>query len=334
MKIINLAQDQNAVNNKRQFALDVLTGLSKMPKSIPSKYFYDDRGSDLFQKITAEQDYYLTSREFLILERMCQELPRAMGAVDEIDIVELGVGDGHKSKLIIDAFLTAKIKVNFYPIDISEQAMLLLQKNLPSSPLLQVEGIVADYFAGLSFVKSLSKNPQLVLFLGSNIGNFDKSEALDFVCSLWRIINHDDHVLIGFDQKKETGVLNRAYNDSSGITAAFNLNLLSRINRELSANFEPELFEHYGFYNPEKGAMESHLISRKDHSVYVGELERHFSFNKFEPIHLEYSFKFLPRDIESLSLQAGFSVVKNFSDAGEYFISSLWRASKGPFLVP
>lgn len=329
MKIINLMQADNAAQSKRQFALDVLTGLSQTPKRIASKYFYDDRGSDLFQQITKTKDYYVTGREFLILERICRELVEMTGVVDAIDIVELGVGDGHKSKVIVEAFLAANIQVNFYPIDISEQAMSLLQKNLPSSPLLHVEGIVADYFAGLSFVRSMSKNPQLVLFLGSNIGNFDRHEALEFICSLWRVLKHDDHVLIGFDQKKEVAILNRAYNDSSGTTAAFNLNLLSRINRELSGNFDPALFEHYGFYNPMKGAMESHLISLKDQSVYVGELERKFSFHQFEPIHLEYSFKFLPFDIENLSRQAGFAVIKNFSDAGEYFISSLWRPSKG-----
>lgn len=328
MKITNLAHAQERLQSKQQFALDVLTGLSKMPKRISSKYFYDDKGSDLFQKITAEQDYYLTSREFLILERLSEKLPRIIAPKDAIDIVELGVGDGHKSKLIIDAFIAAHIKVNFYPIDISEQAMLLLQKNLASSPLLTIHGIVADYFAGLALVKSLSRNPQLVLFLGSNIGNFDKDEALAFICSLWRIINHEDHVLIGFDQKKEVEILNKAYNDSSGTTAAFNLNLLTRMNRELRANFKLEHFRHYGFYNPIKGAMESHLIALKSHSVYIEELNRSFSFNQYEPLHLEYSFKFLPADIKNLSTQAGFKVIENFSDPNEYFVSSLWRALK------
>jgi uncharacterized SAM-dependent methyltransferase len=142
------------------------------------------------------------------------------------------------------------------------------------------------------------------------------------------MINDGDHVLIGFDQKKDIQILNRAYNDSAGITSKFNLNLLSRMNRELQANFELGQFEHYGFYNPIKGAMESHVISLKEQRVYIKELQREFSFGKYEPIHLEYSFKFLPSDIKSLSEQSGFLVVRNFSDSGEYFISSLWRAGK------
>jgi L-histidine N-alpha-methyltransferase len=174
----------------------------------------------------------------------------------------------------------------------------------------------------------LSRNRQVVLFLGSNIGNLDRTDSLEFLRKLWKTLNADDFVLIGFDQKKNIPVLNKAYNDSSGHTTEFNLNVLSRINRELGGDFDLDRFYHYGFYNPTEGAMESYLISLEEQQVYVRDLQRSFHFGKYEPVHLEYSFKFLPSDIEFLCDQTGFDVVKHFSDEQTYFIDSLWRVVK------
>lgn len=328
MKIINLRKLPISAGLNEQFAIDVLTGLSSRPKKLSSKYFYDDRGSDLFQKITREPDYYLTNKEYLILEKESKIITQIIEKNDAIDIIELGAGDGHKSKLIIESFLDANIQVNYYPIDISEQAMNLLENNLSNSPLLTVQAVVADYFTGLSHIKSSSKNPKLVLFLGSNIGNFDPQQSLEFMCNLFRCLNNKDYVLIGFDQKKDIRVLNKAYNDSAGITAEFNLNILARMNRELGADFLLERFQHYGFYNPKLGAMESHLISLTDHQVTLSALNRSFNFKKFEAIHLEYSYKFLPSDIERLCSQAGYSLTRNFADDEGYFLSSLWSVTK------
>ena len=206
--------------------------------------------------------------------------------------------------------------------------MLLLEQNIPDTPQLTTTGIVADYFTGLHHVCSISSHRKIVLFLGSTIGNFERRESMQFLRKLWNSLNADDFILIGFDQKKDTQILNRAYNDTKGYTQQFNLNLLTRINRELGADFVVENFRHYGFYNPHRGAMESYLISLKEQSVQVKDLKKTFHFSHFEPIHLEFSFKFLPSDIEYLSDQTGFQMVKNFSDEKHYFVDSLWRVQK------
>lgn len=321
----SLKQDRNdnsVVDEK--FAADVLEGLAQTPKSLSSKYFYDDRGSQLFQEITQHADYYLTRTELQIISGFQRELPEIL-ASNEVDIIELGPGDGHKSKLIIDGFLEANCRVNYYPIDISSEALNLLEANIAPRPNLQVHGLMAEYLDGLQLARAQSKNTQLVLFLGSNIGNFDEAGARTFMRQIARQLNPGDHLLVGFDLKKDVNILTAAYNDSSGLTRDFNLNLLNRINTELDANFDLESFAHLGQYNPILGAMESYLIATRSHDVSFPLANQVVHFEAFEPIHVEYSFKYLPQDIESLCRAAGFEVVRNFSDDRDYFIDSLWR---------
>ena len=327
MKITNVSNVQVAQedNVKEQFALDVLTGLCSTPKNISAKYFYDDKGSELFQKITSHKDYYPTRTEFEILDSIKDELPKVVGE-KEIDLVELGAGDGHKTELVIQGFLNAGVIVNFYPIDISEKAMHLLKKNITAHKNLKIHGIVAEYFQGLRYARTLSTNKQIVLVLGSNIGNFNPAQSQGFLRQLRKTINKSDYALIGFDLKKNIDTLLSAYNDSAGITRDFNLNLLNRMNQELDANFDVSSFEHFGTYNPILGAMESYLISKKDQTVYIGELERTFEFNEMEAIHLEYSFKFLKKDINFLCEHSAFEVVEHFSDKNDYFVDTLWKA--------
>jgi len=233
-----------------------------------------------------------------------------------------------KSQLIIKGFLNAGHIVNFYPIDISRKAMEMLGKNIEPHDNLNVHGIVAEYFEGLRKVRQESTNKQLVLFLGSNIGNFDRVQNQGFLRKLWVSLNASDYVLIGFDLKKDVSILTSAYNDSSGHTNNFNLNLLRRVNRELGANFNVEKFQHFGVYSPTLGAMESYVLATEDQHVYVSALERSFHFEAYEPIHLEYSFKFLKSDIDFLSKKTGFDTVRFFTDPKEYFIDSLWRVAK------
>ncbi len=325
MKIENLIaqQDANQSITESQFARDVLQGLQARPRQIPAQYFYDDKGSILFQKITAHEDYYLTRAEYSILETISSDLAASIDA-DVIDIIELGVGDGHKTELVLDGFLTRNSNINLYPIDISAKAMDQLAETLGHNELLTIHGVIADYFAGLSHVRQHSTNTQLVLFLGSNIGNFNPLQSQRFLAKLHGILKPGDHALIGFDLKKDITTLNRAYNDSAGYTRLFNLNLLERINRELGGQFDVEQFEHYGAYNPRLGAMESFLISRKQQRVFIETLDKHFEFDKAEPIHLEYSFKYLEEDIEQMAEDAGFEVVQHFVDDKERFVDSLW----------
>ncbi|MBC7659898.1 MAG: L-histidine N(alpha)-methyltransferase [Chitinophagaceae bacterium] len=327
MKIENLIEAKSKTEIIDSFAIDILTGLSCSPKHIAAKYFYDDRGSELFQKITLERDYYLTGKEFSILENISNTMPELLKE-SEIDVVELGVGDGHKSKLLIDGLLHHGSKVNYFPIDISERALELLAENINPQDRLAIQGVAADYFAGLSHVRTLSHNRQLVLFLGSNIGNFDHPQTLEFLQRLWKSLNEGDYVLIGFDLKKDIDVLVKAYNDEGGYTKQFNLNLLSRINRELGGQFEIDRFKHYGFYNPLMGAMESYLVSLQKQDVYVSAIERSFHFEEYEAVHLEYSFKFLQNDIDRLASETGFQVIKHFTDEEHYFIDSLWKVIK------
>lgn len=317
--------DDNA--QKDQFAIDVLTGLCASPKNLSAKYFYDDIGSEIFQQITRHDDYYLTRTEFDILNTIKHALPEKIGE-QELDIIELGAGDGHKSRLILEGFLDAGCKVNFYPIDISEKAMMLLQDNIPTHANLTIHGVIAEYFDGLRLVRKTSANKQLVLFLGSNIGNFDRIQNQGFLRKLWMSMNASDFTLLGFDLKKDVGVLTAAYNDSAGLTKEFNLNLLRRINRELGGNFKLDTFQHFGVYSPILGAMESYLLSTVTQEVFISALERSFHFDEYEPIHLEYSFKFLKNDINFLSKKTGFEVVDHFSDSNVHFVDSLWKVIK------
>jgi dimethylhistidine N-methyltransferase len=328
MKVSRLEQITNGQEHQaNQFATDVLNGFCGVPKRLSARYFYDDTGSELFRAISQHQDYYLTRTEYAILDAISTRLPGMLDK-DEVDIIELGAGDGHKSELVLDGFLKAGVTINFYPIDISDKAMDMLGQTIRAKPNLHIQGLIGDYFDGLRFVRERSANRQLVLFLGSNIGNFDRIQSQGFLRRLRASLNDGDYVLIGFDLKKDITELMAAYSDSSHYTRDFNLNLLARINRELGGNFDISGFQHYPLYNPMLGAMESYLLALREQHVYIEALQREFFFSAFEPIHLEYSFKYLLADIECLSRQAGFTIVENFTDPHARFIDSLWQVSQ------
>lgn len=330
MKVSRLAQISDGHEQEaNQFAADVFTGLSSASKHLSAKYFYDDTGSDLFRAISRHEDYYLTRTEFDILDANSNRLPGILDK-DEVDIIELGAGDGHKSKIVIDGFLESGVKINFYPIDISDKAMDMLSETIHEKPNLSVQGLIGDYFDGLRFVRARSAKRQLVLFLGSNIGNFDRIQNQGFLRRVRESLNSDDYLLIGFDLKKDIAELITAYSDSGNYTRDLNLNLLARINRELGGNFDLSGFQHYAVYNPVLGAMESYLLALREQHVFIEALQREFTFAAFEPMHLEYSFKFLPADIEYLSRQTGYTIVENFTDPQERFIDSLWQVNKQP----
>lgn len=327
MEISTLVNFEDKRNDKEQFALDVLSGLSRDEKMLSTKYFYDDKGSDLFQKITKHEDYYLTRTEYEILESAKREIAKII-TEEEIDIVELGAGDGHKSELIIEGLLESGKKVNYYPIDISAEAMNQLERLIKPNRDLSIHGVVAEYFEGLRFINEQSKNRKLVLFLGSNIGNFDRHQSHYFLQHMWNGLEANDYALIGFDLKKDVEKLMAAYNDSDGYTREFNLNLLDRINKELGANFDRKNFQHVGVFNPKIGAMESYLLPKENQSVYIKSLKKAFHFEAYEPLHLEYSFKYTKNDIETMCFDSGFQVAKHFSDKNNYFIDSMWRVVK------
>ena len=330
MKILNLIGDKLSPDGLReQFALDVLIGLSSKPKSISPKYFYNDKGSELFQQITENDDYYLTDLEFEVLKDQSASMAKKVrNKTSELDIIELGAGDGRKTSILIEALKAESIDLHYYPIDISEEAMNQMQKFLVEDDSFQITGVVAEYFSGLNYLREHSKRPKLLMFLGSNIGNFNRAQAAGFMRRAWHTLNSNDWLLLGADLKKDIDVLHRAYNDSDGITRKFNLNLLERINQELGANFDLSTFDHYGSYNPLLGAMESFLISKKNQRIYIKELEKEFVFKAFEPIHTEYSTKYLDEELLELSSSSGFSVEETYYDRKQWYSNLLLKVTK------
>lgn len=318
---------------QQEFCLDVLLGLSQTPKSLSSKYMYDIEGDKLFQQIMDLPEYYLTQCEFEIFQHNKDQIADIIGN-DRFSIIELGAGDGQKTKILLEHFLKRGMDFRYIPIDISETAVQELVGGFDQYFMhLNIEGLVAEYFDGLKWLSNLNHEHNVVLFLGSNIGNFSCSEAKVFLYSLWNSLNDGDHLLIGFDLKKDIPLLMRAYNDSQGITAQFNLNLLRRINRELGGNFNLDQFQYYNNYNVHSGAMESYLMSCKEQVSYIEALNQSFFFKAWEPIHTEYSHKYLESDITFLAEEIGFEIIHQFYDTRRYFIDSLWQVRKGRNIV-
>jgi dimethylhistidine N-methyltransferase len=313
---------------RQAFARDVLLGLYRVPKAIPSRHFYDAEGSRLFQRIMALPEYYLTDCELEILETHRGRIAARVGR-EPFNLVELGAGDGAKTQVLLRHFVEQGLDFRYVPIDICEPAVAQLaghcERHLPG---LAVEGLVSEYFDGLAWLAGLNDRRNVVLFLGSNIGNFNASEARVFLRSLWTSLNDGDLLLVGFDLKKEIDVLLRAYNDPQGVTAAFNLNLLARINRELGGDFRPGAFEHYASFNVLTGAMESYLVSRRCQAVGIESLRKTFAFEAWEPIHTEVSQKYLPADVAALAAATGFEAVDELRDARGWFLDALWRVGK------
>lgn len=311
------------------FALDVLMGLSSTPKQISSKYLYDTEGSRLFERIMRLPEYYPTGCEQEIFTTHGERLASAIGG-DQFNLIELGSGDGLKTKVLLRSLLARKSKFRYLPIDISPASIEDLTASLSKEfPGLETEGLVAEYFVGLQEVSRRQSVRSVVLILGSNIGNFSRAESRVFLHSLWSALKDGDRALIGFDLKKDIDVMLDAYNDSQGVTRDFSLNLLTRINRELGGDFEVDKFRFYATYDVFGGSMNSYLVSTEKQSVYIREIGQSFDFKPWEPIRTEFSYKYLETDIESLANQTGFKVVGQWYDSRHYFTSSLWQVRKG-----
>lgn len=312
-----------------EFALDVLEGLSERPKRLSSRWFYDARGSDLFARIMDIPQYYPTDCEREILERHAADIVAPMTS-SRFNLVDLGAGDGRKTMILLQHLQRIGADVCYVPIDISEVAIAGLVESIEEQmPALEVRGLVSEYTDGLRWLHAQpNPSPNLVLFLGSNIGNFNKAQARGFLRRLWSALKTDDHVLVGFDLKKDIDLLLSAYNDPQGITAAFNLNLLGRINRELGGNFDVDKFRHFGTYDVFSGAMESYLVSLVAQQVFIEAIGVDFEFDPWEPIHTEYSYKYLESDVDQLAGASGFEIAGRFHDRRRWFTDALFRAVK------
>ena len=312
---------------KDTFAQDVLEGLSANPKFLSSKYFYDDAGSKLFQEIMKVPDYYLTRSEREIFSEQTNEIFKSFEADGEkFDLIELGAGDGAKTSILVDYFLKQNADFRYVPIDISSEALKFLTENFNEKfPDLSIQTVQGDYFKTLETFKEKSDKKKIILFLGSNIGNFNEEQALEFFRKLRLVMNEKDFLFVGFDLHKNPETILRAYNDSIGVTRKFNLNLLKRINRELGGNFQTEDFEHYASYHPTERAARSFLISQKDQKVYVESLGKEFEFKQWEPIFMEVSQKYNLEMIENMASESGFEIARNFFDEGVFYTNSLWK---------
>lgn len=304
-----------------QFAMDVDAGLSQPTKSLPSKYFYDQKGDELFRQIMALPEYYLTRAEHEIFTQQTQALIDALGVSKDkyFELIELGAGDGSKTKHLLKALLSQGYQFDYLPIDISGHVLELLSESiLTELPDLSLRGQQGDYFEILQDLKDRDSS-KVVLFLGSNIGNMSDEQAAQFIYSLGANLSEGDKLLLGADLIKPVDVVLPAYNDAQGVTKAFNMNLLHRMNRELGANFVVDQFDHFPEYTEEEGIAKSAIISKVDQQVTIDSLNKTYSFAAGEKIHVEISRKYNHQVLASILKDTDFTIADTLTDSQGYF---------------
>jgi dimethylhistidine N-methyltransferase len=311
----------------RQFLEDVKTGLASSPKYLPSKYFYDKKGDLLFQEIMELDEYYLTRCESEILSGNRSEmLGYFSGNCDSFHLVEFGAGDASKTKVLIEHILDSDLDFEYNPIDISGHVIGMLTKDLQQLfPSLKVAPMNMEYFDAVAQIGKKDSCKKVILFLGSNIGNFTPVEAHEFFGTLAGRMSKGDQLMTGFDLKKDPRIILAAYNDSKGVTRDFNLNLISRIRRELHSDMDPDNFYHYPVYDPCLGAARSYLVSKFKQQIRIDAIPLKIDFEEGEPILMENSYKYDMIDIETYAERAGFRILANFYDGKRYFVNSLWE---------
>jgi len=309
-----------------QFKIDVELGLSKTPKSLSSKYFYDEIGDALFVKIMHLPEYYLTRAELEIFKSKSLEIIDSFEIEKDkyFELIELGAGDGLKTKELLKSLQSRGLDFDYFPVDISQNALDILEESLKSDlPNIGIKKQQGDYFEILATLKE-SNHPKVILFLGSNIGNMSDSIAAQFIYELGANLSANDKLLLGVDLIKDASTVLPAYNDSKGITAAFNLNLLHRINKELGGTFKVDQFSHQPEYSETDGFAKSFLVSLADQEVYIAALDKSFKFQKDEKIATEISRKYSDETIKGLIKKTDFKVVKKLTDEKNYFANYIF----------
>ncbi len=296
------------------FLSDVIAGLSSEPRTLPCKYFYDERGAALFQKICELPEYYITRTEIDILDRHRAEIAAHLGA--QINLIGLGTGSGTKTRILIEAL---EKPAGYIPVDISEKQLrkstALFHKIFPD---LEILPVCADYLQPVALPSTRRKAARnVVYFPGSTIGNFEPDEATQFLRRIAKVCCHGGALLIGVDLRKDRDVIEAAYNDTAGVTARFNLNLLARANRELRADFDLQHWQHRAIYNSDAGRIEMYLISQIDQAVHVADYT--FEFRSGEKIITEFSYKYAPEGFAALARNAGFEFQKMWTDDARLF---------------
>jgi len=308
------------------FSHRVREGLSRHPPSLPCRFFYDDAGSALFERICALPEYYPTRTERAILAAHAPKMLQAVGAED-LALIELGSGSSVKTRLLIEAVLSRQRRLHYTPVDISRDFLRSSARRLLDEyPGLSVTAVAGEYGDALRVLPA-HPDSRLLLFLGSNVGNFEPDEATAFLCGMRRRMQPRDRLLIGVDLVKERAVLEAAYNDAAGVTAAFNKNLLRRVNRELGGDFDLDRWEHRAPWVPEAARIEMWLVSRCDQTVTLAGVERSFRFRQGEGIHTEYSHKYTPEGFAALCGRAGLAVEERWTDEREWFAVFLLKGA-------
>ena len=308
-----LASFNDARPDDHEMRTEVIEGLRSTPKTLPCKYFYDEKGSDLFQQICELPEYYPTRTEVQLLKSIAPEIAELIGP--GCQMIEYGSGSSEKMHIVLSALIEPE---SFAAVDISKEHLLSVTEALPKQyPGLTVHAISADFTQPFDVPAMAGTGRRVGFFPGSTIGNFTHQGAVEFLKGARDVVGPNGIMLIGVDLKKDERILNAAYNDSQGVTAAFNINLLERLNVELGATFDLDQFRHHAFYNAERGRIEMHLISLCEQSVSFGADD--ISFQTDETIHTENSYKYSLDEFTTLAAKAGFESLRTWSDPDDLF---------------
>ena len=319
-------KDQPETMFESAFAEDTYKGLKNHPKYLLSKYIYDKNGDRLFQKIMDMPEYYLTSCEFDILKLNAEDIASEFSSKEGIDLIELGAGDGKKTKILLRELVEKGHKFDYLPIDISQNVLDQLEASLKKEiPEASVNVQQGTYFKTLEKLSEYNTRKKVILVLGSNIGNLSHKEAVDFLANIAAAMGQEDMLFMGFDQKKHPQKILDAYNDPAGITEEFNKNLLVRINSELQGDFDTDSVLHGDTYDPETGTAKSFLVSKKAQQVYIKKLDLKVNFEAWESIHTEISQKYDDSIVKWLADEAGLSVEKSFGDRENCYKNYIFR---------
>lgn len=303
---------------------DVTAGLFSSHKQLPAKYFYDERGSALFDQICDEPEYYPTRTEDALLERSARDI---IARVEPSQIIEFGSGMSRKIRHLFDACSDLECYPTYVPFDVCDDVLIKSGQELSKKyDWLEIEPLTGDYTAGLGNLP-IAGRQNLLMFLGGTIGNFTEEQGIAFLREVRELMDPSDQLLLGADRVKQPEILHAAYNDVAGVTAEFNLNLLDVLNRQLDADFDRTNFEHYAFYNPEENQIEMHLVCMRGQDVWFGALERSLNFKEGDGVRTEISRKFTRETLENLLVSAGFEVQSHYEAFSHPFSVVLARPS-------
>jgi L-histidine Nalpha-methyltransferase len=309
--------------HQHTFAQDVTYGLTAPQKWLPPKYFYDEHGSQLYEQICTLREYYPYRTEMEILSTYAPEIHAEIG---HLALVEFGPGSATKTRHLLSAYEWAGQPFRYCPVDISREILWdTANRLLQEYSHVEIRAMHADFAGQPEVIQAFQLEKKAVAFFGSSLGNFTPEESVEFLQRTAAILGPEDVFLLGIDLKKSSAILIPAYDDAQGVTAAFNLNVLRRINRELGGRFDPQSFEHLALYNDEQGRIEMHLRSRLAQRVPIAKIEQVVSFGKDETIHTESSHKYTVDEVRNLGYQANLVLRRTWFDARRYFLLALFR---------